>query len=184
MRGMNSQTLFLQAQQEYMLGNTAEAAQLLREAWDLAAELKASWRRQQSKLQFASFVAFGTNYESDPGRFGPDGGLSQEIADEVAKLRAPQQQQPAVQHLIVAAWQRGFIAGQRGPAGQNPAGPPTWIPQGMPAPQGVPGSPSSPAVPGQPVPAEAAADAAAARPPYLPRCWTSCLRPRHPRTGR
>jgi hypothetical protein len=26
MRGMNSQTLFLQAQQEYMLGNTAEAA--------------------------------------------------------------------------------------------------------------------------------------------------------------
>ena len=33
-RGMNSDTLFLQAQQEDRLGNTAEAASRLREAWD------------------------------------------------------------------------------------------------------------------------------------------------------
>ncbi len=140
--GMNSQTLFLQAQQEDMLGNTAEAARRLREAWDLATQMKATWRRQQSKFQFASFVAFGTYYESDPGRFGPYGGLPQEIADEVAKLRTPQQQQPAVQQLMAAAWQQGFIAGQGVAAGQNLAGPRAWAPQGIPTPQGVPGSPS------------------------------------------
>jgi tetratricopeptide (TPR) repeat protein len=165
-RGMNSDTLFLQAQQEDRQGNTAEAATRLREAWDLAAPMQTAWRRQQAKLQFASFVVFGTYYESDPGRFGPCGGVPQEIADEAAKLKGLQQQQPAVQQLMTTAWQQGFIAGQRMAASQIPAEP--WTPQGMPAPQGVPGSPSPQAVPGQPVPGPAAGNAgAAAQPPYL-----------------
>jgi hypothetical protein len=166
--GMNSDTLFLQAQQEDMLGNTAEAARRLREAWDLVAKMKATWRRQQSKFQFASFVAFGTYYESDPGRFGPHGGLPQEIAEEVAKLQGAQQQQPAVQQMMAAAWQQGFMAGQHVAVSQNPAGSRGWIQPGIPTPPGAPGSPSPQAIPGQPAPGlAAAAETAAAQPPYL-----------------
>lgn len=167
-RGMNSETLFLQAQQEDMLGNTAEATQRMREAWDLTAQIKATWRRQQLKFQLATFVALGTYYDSNPDRFGPYGGPPQEIIDEVAKLRAQQQPQPAVQQLMASAWQQGFIAGQHVAAGQVPSAPRTWTPQEIPTPQGAPGAPSPQAAPGQPVPRLAPADAAAAaQPPYL-----------------
>lgn len=108
----NSVTRFLQALQEDQLDNTEQAAQYIRDAWNLSTNVRANWRRQQVQRDISGFLADRLSYESSPFRLQHYDGLPQELKDAVASLKA-QQPTPDVQNQIFAdAWQQGFTAAQ------------------------------------------------------------------------
>jgi hypothetical protein len=126
----NSVTLFMQAQLEDGLDNIELASQCILEAWDLSANIKVFWRRQQARYQIASFVAFVMS-DNDPTRAARYDGLSRKILNEANKLRIQQQES-------VMPWHQQFSPGQQ-PAVVPP--PPTFIPPPPPlVPPPAPGS--------------------------------------------
>jgi hypothetical protein len=108
----NSVTRFIQAQQEDRLDNTKQAAQYLRESWDLASKVQAVWRRREARRDIAAFVVYIMSDESDPHHSERYEGLPEEIKDEAEKLRI-QQQTPDAQQMLDDAWQQGFAAAQQ-----------------------------------------------------------------------
>jgi hypothetical protein len=106
----NYETRFFQSIAEDNLGNEAQAAVYLREAWDFSTKLRSRWRRQRAWSQIVAMVANG----GDPSRFDRHGGLPPEIKDEIAKMQAQQEIAYAQQQQMQnAAWQQGFNAAQQ-----------------------------------------------------------------------
>jgi len=106
----NATTLFMQAQLEDSLDNTELASQCICKAWELGANIKVFWRRQQARYDIASFVATLQSDTSDPTRTGRYDDLPESILLEAQKLRI-QQQAPVMPWLEQsgAAQQPAFI---------------------------------------------------------------------------
>lgn len=114
----NAVTLFIQAQLEDSLDNTELASHCICKAWELGANIKVFWRRQQAKYDIASFVASVKSDISDPTRTGRYDSLPMDILREADKLRIQQQ-------ASAMPWQAQFSVAQQ-PAFIPP--PPLFVP--------------------------------------------------------
>ncbi|MGD0609481.1 MAG: hypothetical protein ABSA53_38650 [Streptosporangiaceae bacterium] len=105
----NAATLFMQAQLEDGLDNTELASRCICKAWELNANIKIFWRRQQAKYYIASFVASVKSDTSDPTRAGRYDNLPEDILLEADKLLIQQASVMPWQAQPGAAQMPGFI---------------------------------------------------------------------------
>jgi hypothetical protein len=111
----NATTRLLQAQQEDSLGNHDLAAHWIGQAWQLASQISARWRRERQRLQLAMVVASG-----DPQRFVGQEPIPQEVLGQAEILRwQAMQQMPAAmqQKQWIDAFMQGIAAQQHGAGG-------------------------------------------------------------------